>query len=255
MSFQILPELSMAFLLIFARIGTLVMLLPGLGERAFPVRVRLSVALLLTLVFYPLASGFYPSPLGPITTVVGLLITEIAIGAVLGIAGRLMLAALQTAGTIIAQQLGLGFVMNVDPSQGQQGALLGTFLTLLALALIFATDMHHMVIGALGQSYQIFRPGTLPDVDDAAKYVSELAAGSFKIAIQLSAPVLIFGLIFNVGLGVLARLMPQMQVFFIAMPASILLGFAILALVLSAMMGVFLTYMRDGLSPLLPGGG
>ena len=255
MSFQILPELSMMFVLIFARIGTLVMLLPALGERSFPVRVRLSVALLLTLVFYPFASGFYPSPLGPITTVVGLLITEIAIGIVLGIAGRMMLAALQTAGTIIAQQLGLGFVTAVDPSQGQQGALLGTFLTLLAVAMIFATDLHHMVIGALGQSYHIFRPGALPDVGDAAKYAGELAAGSFKIAVQISAPVLIFGLIFNIGLGVLARLMPQMQVFFIAMPASILLGFAVLALVLSAMMTVFLTYVQDGLAPLLPAGG
>ena len=254
MSFQILPELSMAFMLIFARIGTLVMLLPGLGERSFPVRVRLSVALLLTLVFFPLASGYYPSPLGPITTVITLLLTEIAIGIVLGIAGRIMLGTLQTAGTIIAQQLGLGFVMNVDPSQGQQGALLGTFLTLLAIALIFATDLHHMVIGALGHSYQIFRPGALPDVGDAAKYAGDLAAGSFKIALQISAPVLIFGLIFNVGLGVLARLMPQMQVFFIAMPASILLGFAVLALVLSAMMGVFISYVQNGLGTLLPGG-
>lgn len=254
MSFQILPELSMAFMLIFSRIGTMVMLLPALGERSFPVRVRLSVALLLTLVFYPLASAYYPSPLGPITTVVGLLLTEIAIGFVLGIAGRIMIGTLQTAGTIIAQQLGLGFVMNVDPSQGQQGALVGTFLSLLAVALIFASDLHHLVIGALGQSYQIFQPGTFPDTGDAAKYAGDLASGSFRIALQISAPVLIFGLIFNVGLGVLARLMPQMQVFFIAMPASILLGFAVLALVLSAMMGVFLSYVQNGLSTLLPGG-
>jgi flagellar biosynthetic protein FliR len=253
-SFQILPELSLAFLLIFARIGTLTMLLPALGERSFPVRVRLAVALLLTLVFYPMASTFYPTPLGATPAVIGLLIGEIAIGIVLGIAGRLMLAALQTAGTIIAQQLGLGFVTSLDPSQGQQGALLGTFMTLLAIALIFATDVHHLVIAALGHSYQIFRPGEFPDTGDAAKYAADLAAGSFKIAVQISAPVLIFGLIFNVGLGVLARLMPQMQVFFIAMPASILLGFAVLALVLSAMMGVYLTYMQDGLNALLQRG-
>ena len=254
MSIQILPELSMAFLLIFARIGTMTMLLPGIGERSFPVRVRLATALLLTLVFYPLAARFYPQPLGAMPAVVGLLIGEIAIGFVLGIAGRIMIATLQTAGTVIANQLGLGFVMNVDPSQGQQGALVGTFLTLLAVALIFATDTHHLAIAALGKSYDIFRPGVIPDTGDAAKYAAGLAAGSFRIAIQLAAPVLIFGLIFNVGLGVLARLMPQMQVFFIAMPASILLGFAVLALVLSAMMGVFITYVEDGLGQLLQGG-
>lgn len=251
MSFQILPELSFAFLLIFSRIGTMVMLLPGLGERAFPVRVRLSVALILTMVFYPLASTFYPSPLGGIVQVIGLLIGEVAIGFVLGIAGRMMLAALQTAGTIIANQLGLAFVTSLDPSQGQQGALLGTFLSLLAIAMIFATDMHHLVIAALGQSYQIFRPGVFPETGDAAKYAAELAAGSFKIAVQISAPILIFGLIFNVGLGVLARLMPQMQVFFIAMPASIILGFIVLAVVLATMMGVYLSYMESGLNALL----
>jgi len=250
-SFQILPELSFAFLLIFSRIGTMVMLLPGLGERSFPVRVRLSVALILTLVFYPFASAYYPSPLGGIVQVIALLIGELAIGFVLGIAGRMMLGALQTAGTIVANQLGLGFVTAVDPSQGQQGALIGTFLSLLAVALIFATDTHHLVIAALGQSYEIFRPGVFPETGDAAKYAAELAAGSFKIAVQISAPMLIFGLIFNVGLGVLAKLMPQMQVFFIAMPASIILGFAVFALVLATMMGVYLSYLEGGLNALL----
>lgn len=251
MSFQILPELSFAFLLIFSRIGTMVMLLPGLGERSFPVRVRLSVALILTLVFFPFASGFYPTPFTGIVQVAGLLIGEMAIGLVLGIAGRMMLGALQTAGTIVANQLGLGFVTAVDPSQGQQGALIGTFLSLMAIALIFATDTHHLVIAALGHSYQIFRPGVFPETGDAAKYAAELAAGSFKIAVQISAPLLIFGLIFNVGLGVLSRLMPQMQVFFIAMPASIILGFAVFALVLATMMGVFLSYLEGGLNALL----
>ena len=225
MSFQILPDLSVAFLLIFARIGTLVMLLPGLGERTFPVNIRLATALILTLVFYPLASAFYPHPLGSIEQIIKLLIGEIAIGLVLGITGRLLISALATAGMIIAQQLGLGFVTTLDPSQGQQGALIGSFLTLMGVALIFATDMHHMVIGALGKSYDIFRPGVFPDTGDAARYVGDLAAGSFKVAVQISAPVLVFGLVFNVGLGILARLMPQMQVFFIAVPASILLGF------------------------------
>jgi flagellar biosynthetic protein FliR len=251
MSFQILPDLSIAFLLIVARIGTMVMLLPGLGERTFPVRIRLATALVLAFVFYPIASVYYPQPFGSIEQIIKLLIGEIAIGLVLGITGRLLISALATAGMIVAQQLGLGFVTTLDPSQGQQGALIGSFLTLMGVALIFATDMHHMVIGALGKSYDIFRPGVFPDTGDAARYVGNLAAGSFKVAVQISAPVLVFGLVFNVGLGVLARLMPQMQVFFIAVPASILLGFAILALVLAAMMTVFTNYMESGLGALL----
>lgn len=253
MSIQILPELSIGFLLIFSRIGTLVLLLPGFGERSFPVRVRLSVALLLTLVFYPLAAQYYPT-LDAVPATIGILIGEIAVGFVLGIAGRIMIGTLQMVGTIIAQQLGLSFVTSVDPNMGQQGALIGTFLSLMAIALIFAMDLHHLVIAALGQSYQIFRPGVFPDSGDAAKYVTDLVGSSFKIAVQISAPVLIFGLIFNIGLGVLARLMPQMQVFFIAMPASIILGFAVLALTLATIMTVFMNYMEHGLNVILQRG-
>ncbi len=255
MTIQILPELSIAYLLIFARIGTLVMLLPGVGESMFPVRIRLSVALLMALVFYPFALPYYPQPMGTVPQIIGLLLQEILIGFVLGVMGRLMVSALQTAGAIVAQQLGLGFVVAVDPTMGQQGALVGTFLSLMGIALIFALDLHHLVIAALGKSYDIFRPGTMPPVDDAFRYVVGLVSSSFKIAVQISAPFIVFGLIFNIGLGVLAKLMPQMQVFFIAVPASIMIGFIILALVLGAMMTVFTNYMESGLRQLLQLGG
>lgn len=254
MQFEILPDLAIAFMLVFARIGTIVMLMPGVGERSFPVRMRLTAALLLTLVFYPIARASYPEALSGQSNLLLLLVGEIGIGLVLGIAGRIIMAALQTAGTIVAQQLGLGFVTAVDPSQGQQGALVGTFLTLVGTALLFATDLHHVAISALGHSYEIFRPGALPATGDAARYVIDIVSGSFRVAVQISAPVLVFGLVFNLGLGLLARLMPQVQVFFIAVPASIFLGFAVLALVLATMMGVFLSYLQEGFGALLGGG-
>ncbi len=141
---------------------------------------------------------------------------------------------------MIAQQLGLGFVTAVDPTQGQQGVLVGNFLTLLGVTLIFATDLHHLVIAALNDSYSLFRPGEIPLLGDVAALTTRTVAAAFHIGIQLSAPFLVFGLLFNLGLGVLSRLMPQMQVFFVGMPLSILLGFLILLLVVGAMMGTFL---------------
>lgn len=254
MQFEILPDLAIAFMLVFARVGTLVMLMPGVGERSFPVRVRLTAALLLTLVFYPLARSFYPESLAGTEGLLLILVGEIATGLVLGITGRLVMSALSTAGTVIAQQLGLGFVTAIDPSQGQQGAILGSFLTLVGVAMLFATDLHHLVILAVGDSYETFRPGALPPTGDSARYVIDLVAGAFRVAVQISAPVLVFGLIFNLGLGLLARLMPQMQVFFIAVPASIFLGFAILALVFATMMGVFLGFFRGSYAALVTGG-
>ena len=153
---------------------------------------------------------------------------------------------------MIAQQLGLGFVTAVDPTQGEQGMIIGNFLTLLGITLFFATDMHHLVIAALNDSYTLFEPGDLPTSGDAAALITKTVAGAFRIGIQLSAPFIVFGLLFNIGLGVLARLMPQMQVFFVGLPLSILLGLLILFLVIGAVMTVYIGSMETVLRQLAP---
>lgn len=246
---SLLPALGAAFMLVFARIGAMVMLLPGFGEVFIPVRVKLAIALLLTLIILPLHRAAYHVDMQSVAPLAVLLVHEIIIGVVLGATARVTLAALQVAGSIIAQQLGLGFVTSIDPSQGQQGALMGNFLTLLGIALLFATDSHYLVITALDESYRIFSPGELMPSGDVAALATRAFAAAFKIGLQLSAPFLVFGLVFNIGLGVLARLMPQMQVYFIGVPLSILIGFMILAAVLVSMMGTYMDYfigvMRD----------
>jgi flagellar biosynthetic protein FliR len=248
-----LPAYAAAFMLVFSRIGTMVMLLPGLGEMNVPRRVRLTLALVLTAVLLPLHRAAYEVDLksfGPVLTMLG---QEIFIGAVLGLTARLMISALQVAGFVIAQQLGLGFVTAVDPTQGgQQSVLVGNFLTILGITLIFATDLHHLVIAALNESYVLFRPGEMPLIGDVAALTTQTVALAFKIGIQLSAPFLVFGLLFNLGLGVLSRLMPQMQVFFIGLPLSILIGLLILFLVLGALMTVYIGTMETVLRQLAP---
>jgi flagellar biosynthetic protein FliR len=120
----------------------------------------------------------------------------------------------------------------------------------LGIALIFATDLHYLVIAALNDSYNIFKPGEMPLTGDVAKHITQIVATAFRIGIQLAAPFLVFGLLFNLGLGVLSRLMPQMQVFFIGLPLAILLGLLLLLLVIGAMMGTFVGYMQNVLSQL-----
>jgi flagellar biosynthetic protein FliR len=134
--------------------------------------------------------------------------------------------------------------------QGQQGVILGNFLTLLGVTLLFATNLHHLVIGALDASYGLFRPGEVPASGDMAALVSQTIAGAFRVSIQLSAPFLAFGILFNLGLGLLSRLMPQMQVFFVAMPLTILAGLLILFFVIGAMMTVFLGFTEGVLREL-----
>jgi len=247
-----LPALAATFMLVFARIGTMVMLLPGLGEMSVPVRVRLTVALVLAAVLLPLHQAAYQIDLRSFGPLIALLGQELFIGAMLGLTARLTIAGLQIAGNVISQQLGLGFVTAVDPTQGQQSVIVGNFLTVLGVTLIFATDLHHLVIAALDDSYKLFQPGEIPLLGDVAALTTRTVAAAFRIGIQLSAPFLVFGLLFNLGLGVLARLMPQMQVFFVGLPLSILLGFLILIVVLGAMMTTFLGSVEDVLRALAP---
>lgn len=144
---------------------------------------------------------------------------------------RLAISALGVAGSVVAQQMGVDFVTTIDLTQGQQGMLVGNFLTVLGITLIFATDLHLFVIAALNDSYRIFQPGEMPLVRDVTKHVTEIVTTAFRIGVQLAAPFLVFGFLFNLGLGVLSRMMPQMHVFFIGLPLSILLGLLLLVLV------------------------
>jgi flagellar biosynthetic protein FliR len=250
---SLLPVLAAAFMLVFARVGAMVMLLPGLGETNIPVRIKLAVALLLTLIILPLHRADYHIDMGSMAALLVMMVYEILIGIVLGATARVTLAALQVSGAVIAQQLGLGFVTSVDPTtQGQQGVLIGNFLTLLGVTMLFATDSHHLVIAALNDSYSIFSPGEVVPSGDVAALATRAFAAAFKIGMQLAAPFLVFGLVFNIGLGVLARLMPQMQVYFVGVPLSIMSGFLIFAVVLAAMMGTFLDYFIAVMHDMIP---
>lgn len=254
MTVTVLPETVALFLLLFGRIGALVMLLPGLGERQIPTNVRLGFALALSAVFYPFAAGALPpGSTGTFDRLIVLLVGEVVIGAAFGLLTRILISATQVAGASIAANIGLGFVQTVDPTMGQQGAILGSFLAVTGMTLIFVTNLHHVAIAGIADSYEMFPPGEpvpLGDLKDAAVM---LVAEAFRVGIQLSAPFIVFALVFNLGLGVLAKLMPQLQVFFIAMPVSIGVGLLILSLLVATMMGWYLDHVETGLMRLIAG--
>ena len=252
MTVTILPELSALFMLVFARVGTMVMLMPGLGERFVLNRAKLSIAVFLALLLMPVARPLMQVPTDP-GVLMSLLISEILIGAVLGLSARLIMAALQTAGVIIANQIGLGFATAVDPSMGQQNPSIGNFLTILGVTMVLVTDLHHLAISAIHNSYSMLPPGAYPSVGDASALGLQAVSKSFAIAVQLSAPFIVFGLLFNMGLGILARLMPQFQVFFLGAPASILIGMAIMAVLVGVIMTVFLGELGSFLKQLSGG--
>jgi flagellar biosynthetic protein FliR len=215
--------------------------MPGVGEQMVSPRLRLAFALLTALVLFPTVRpllGGTEGVAGP--RLIGLLFGETIVGLVLGLTVRMVLAALQTAGVIISAQLGLSYAMTVDPSMGGQQVAIGNFLSLLGITLIFTADLHHLAIEGLARSYDVLPPDGVPAFSDALMLATRALTRGFTLAVQISGPFIAFGILFNLGLGVLSRLMPQLQVFFLAVPASVLVGMVILMGCLGVMMGVFL---------------
>lgn len=246
-----LPETAYLYVLIFARVGSILMLIPALGEQVIPARMRLSFALVFSAVLYPLVSPTLPALSGDMLQVLVVLLHEIAIGLILGAITRLVTLAASVAGSTIAYQIGLSGALGADPSNnGAQGVIISSFLAMLGTALIFATDLHHVALMAIRDSYMIFSPTGPIMFGDAAQMAIQATASAFVIGIQMSAPFLVLGLVFYLGMGLLGRMMPQLQVFFVIMPATIWVGLALFAVLLTMMMGWYLTHFENELATL-----
>lgn len=243
------PAAAFTYLILFARIGAMLMLMPALGEDTIPARLRLAFALLFTFILYPLLSDVMPAMPADLVGIVGLLFHELAVGLIIGGIVRMTTMATQIAGSIVAFQAGLSGAMAADPTQqGMQSAVFTSFLSFLGITLIFATDLHHMALAAIYDSYDVFSP-TMPIIsEDAMQLALRTLAGAFSVGVQMSAPFIVFGLVFNLGAGILSRLMPALQVYFILMPANILAGLLLFALLLTMMMGWYLTAFENHLA-------
>lgn len=246
----VLSELF-AFLMVFCRIGSAMMVLPGFGEVFVLPRARLMLALAVSFVLTPMLSKLMPEVPVTIGGLIAILAVEILIGVFLGFLVRVLVTAIHTAGTIMATQSGLANAMMFDFTMSGQTTPINNLLTFFAIVLIFTMDLHHLMLGAVIDSYNIFSVAQSPPALDMAYSVANYVNRTFYVAFRLSAPFIIVTLVLNLGAGVLSRLMPTFQVFFIMMPAQILVTFLILIVALPAMMLYYLSHIEDGLSNLL----
>lgn len=216
------------FMLAFARVGTAVMLMPGLGDSFSPARIRLHVALALTFVLFPLISATLPAaPGGPIA-LAALVAGEVLIGLLVGTIARVFMMALDTAGMVISIQSGLGSAQIFNPSLAAQGSLIGAMLSVAGIVFLFATNLHHLLILGVVESYRLFPAGAIPDTGSMAEVMVRAVAASFALGVALAGPFIAVTLLIYAGMGVLTRLMPQMHVFLIALPLQILISLVIL---------------------------
>ena len=247
---QLLPADAFALLLVFVRLGAALMLLPGFGEIYVMPRTRLLFALALTIVIAPLVAPSLPRlPADPwqLALIVG---GEAVIGVFFGTLARILVSGLHIGGTIIGFQSSLANATLFDPANAQQGSLVGTFLGVFGVVLVFAANLDHLMLSALADSYTLFVPGAALPWGDLSQMVTRTVAHAFAIGMQIAAPFIVVGLVFSLGLGLLNRLMPQIQVFFVALPLQLGLTFLVMVLMLSAGMMWFLADFQNAISGL-----
>ena len=231
--------------LVFSRVGAMIMTMPGLGDTPAPVRVRMAFAFLMCLVVAPVVAPTLPQTPPAISELAGDIIREVLIGIAIGAILRAFMAAMSVAGEVISIATTLSFAQTASPTTGQQNTTLATFLSLMAMVMIMATDLHHLFIGAMVRSYTLFPYGHAEPVGDFAQLAIRTTAGAFGLGVQLAAPILAFSLIFNIATGLVGRAMPQFQIFFAAAPLQLLLGLSLLALSIGLMGNYWLDRYRD----------
>ncbi len=223
------------------------MIMPGLGDSFVSNRIRLHMALGISFVMFPIIMPYIPSPVPPTFALVTLIAMELIIGLFIGTIARIFMTALDTAGMVISTQSGLANAQVFNPSLASQGSIMGALLSVTGVLILLETNLHHLLIMAIVESYELFPLGIIPDIGEMADMMAEVVASSFLIGIKLSMPFIVVTLLIYVGMGVLSRLMPQIQVFMVVMPLQILISIMLFAMVLSTLLLFWLGEFEEGM--------
>ncbi|MGN6374324.1 MAG: flagellar biosynthetic protein FliR [Sphingomonas sp.] len=240
------PLYATAFLILFARVGAVLMMLPVFSDDGVVPRVRLLVAGGMTLGLWGLLSPAALPLAGADTgTLAGVLIAELLTGLAIGMIVRMMFQAIAIAGALISMQVGLSTASLFDPAQGGMAPTMSRYITLAATVVCMALDVHHLWLAALVRSYTAFPIGHLPQAQDFAEMAVRTADQAMLLGLGLAAPLVVYGIVFNIVLGLAQRMAPGIQVFFVAQPLNLLLGITITAGLLGAMLTGFANSFAD----------
>lgn len=233
------------FLLITVRLAALIMVVPIFGEQSIPARARVGFSFVVALVVYPTISNSLPTMPASVVSLVLMFIQELTIGLILGLSIRILLSSLHTAGSIIAFQIGLAAAQAFDPAQGTQSVIVAAFFNLVATVMILATDLHHLMLKGMVYSYHKFPIGEAVPITDFASLVTGFVVGAFLLGFQIASPFIVYGMTYNLGLGLVARMVQGFQVFFVGMPINIFLGFVLISVLLASIMNLFLSRFEE----------
>ncbi|GAB4165314.1 MAG: flagellar biosynthetic protein FliR [Rickettsiaceae bacterium] len=227
-------EFIFQFMLVFARLGTAFSRFPAIGAPYIFSRGKLALALTVSFVMIPILQPYLPKYSDNFAINIGYLAIEILIGLIISIAANIYFQSLHFVGQIISMQSGLGAAAFFDPLQKSQVAIFSNFMLLVAIVFIFATNTHFIFIQAVADSYIKFPPGEVVDSGDLGRFVAFVVNDSFILSFKIVSPFLVVALAIMTGSGMLARLMPNLQVFFVITPAQILVMFGTMYIVIEA---------------------
>lgn len=254
LSFDYWAQAYFLFLLLVARLSGFLTVAPFFGSRNIQPSLRFFLALLLGLTFVPLFPvARFPAPPDLVSSAL-LLLREVILGLVLGYAAGVVFSAFTVAGQILDLQVGFGIVNVFDPQSGVQVPLLGNLLYLLALIILLSIDGHHLLLQALWASWQAVPPAGAWNAPHLLWQIVRATTVMFVAGIEIAAPVLVALFLADLALGVVARTMPQLNIFVVGLPLKSVLGLGLLALslpTLGALVRVLLTEVQNSLAAIL----
>ncbi len=225
-------------ILLLARVGAIAAMLPGFGEAFLSIRSRLAVAIALSVIVYPAAAPSYSVPTGAGPSLMLMLLSEAMIGLLLGLGVRLVVMALQFAGSIAAQSTSIAQIAGAGVAPDPMPAM-GNLLLMGGLTLALVLGVHVRAVASILETYRLLPPGAV--ITGAQVYVwgVDHAMAAFDLAFTLAAPFVLTALVYNVSLGVINRAMPQLMVAFVGAPAITGLTILILLFAIGAMLTVW----------------
>ncbi len=214
------------FLLILLRVSALLIVAPIFGHRLFLARAKVGLAVMVSMVVFPLVDGFdVPEGFFPYAVMMA---GEVILGLVLGYVVLLLFIGIQFAGQLAGLQMGFGIVNVIDPQSHDQISIIGQFLNILAILMVLTLDGHHIILNGLLGSFEAVPLGGVVLQASIAHKLIALSSEVFVIAIKISAPILVALFLISTAMGVLARTVPQMNVFIVGFPVQLAVGLSVL---------------------------
>lgn len=228
------PELMQAFILVLVRTTVIIMMVPVLGERTVPARIKTALSLLVALLVFPLVRTqlSYP-PVGALLPLILRIGGEILLGVCIGMTARFIFAGIQMAGELIGFQMGFSVASVIDPTANVQVNILGEFQYMVSMLIFLVINGHHVFLSALAESFNVTALPTVSHPGELLSVMVNLSGDIFIIAVKISAPIMTVLLFINVAMGLVARTVPQMNVFIVSFPLQISVGLIFLGLTAS----------------------